>query len=87
MNMAMIIVSTLSHIFHSRMYFDNCGAPRNVSATCLEKTLDLIREEVTDSIDIIAIGERNLRYFSKYSLKVNSFIVIVILLNLNNGFY
>lgn len=58
MNMVMIIVSTLSHIFHSRMYYDNCGAPKNdSSATCLEKTIDYIREEVTDSIDIVALGE------------------------------
>lgn len=55
-NITMIIVSTVSHVFHSRMYYDNCGAPKNVSATCLEKTLDYIREEITDSVDLIAIG-------------------------------
>lgn len=55
-NMSMIIISTVSHIFHSRMYYGNCGEPKNASATCMEKTLDHIREEVTDFVDIIAIG-------------------------------
>lgn len=66
LNMTMIFVAIVSHVFHSRMYTeDACEHSvgrklENISmaqhSTCLEKSLDDIRERVTDIADIIALG-------------------------------